>query len=239
MTVPTPRFEDDPDHTRGLEELTHAVRYRRFMFDLLEPHCGASVLEVGAGHGDFAAHFPAGRRLILTDTDEACLAELKERFAGRDEVSVRHLDLNDDVPVEQTVDSAIAINVLEHIEDDVGALRRMASAVKPGGNVLLYVPAYMSLYGEFDRAVGHVRRYTPATLRRTVEQAGLQPVVLRPVNLLGGIAWWLAVRLGGQVHPRPSLVKLYDLLVVPVVRVMERWIRVPFGKSLLCVARRV
>jgi hypothetical protein len=131
----------------------------------------------------------------------------------------------------------VAINLLEHIEEDVRALEAMASTVVPGGNVVLLVPGYPSLYGEFDRAVGHVRRYTPATLRRAVEAAGLQVTTLKPVNLLGGVAWWVAVRMGGRARPTPAVVRLYDRLVVPLVRASERRFDPPFGQSLLCVAR--
>ena len=96
----------------------------------------------------------------------------------------------------------VAINVLEHIEDDSGALRALASLVEPGGRIVLWVPGYQQLYGDFDRAVGHVRRYTPRTLTSAFVGAGLTPDLVRPVNLLGGIAWWLTVRRGGVNQPR-------------------------------------
>ena len=118
--------------------------------------------------------------------------------------------------------TALAINVLEHIENDVGALRAMASVVDPGGTVVIWVPGYEQLYGDFDRAVGHVRRYTPGSLREAFERAGLEPVEVRPVNLLGGIAWWLTVRRGGVGAPNPRLVAVYDRVVVPCTRVLER-----------------
>jgi hypothetical protein len=108
----------------------------------------------------------------------------------------------------------------------------------PDGAVVLWVPAYPALFGDFDRLVGHHRRYTPASLRTTVEAAGLVPEVLKPVNLLGGIAWWAAVRRGGAGTASPRLVRAYDRLVVPVTRSMERYWTPPFGQSLLCVARR-
>jgi hypothetical protein len=129
------------------------------------------------------------------------------------------------------------INVLEHIADDVEALKSVAAVCAPRGRIVIWVPGYMQLYGEFDKKVGHVTRYTPATLRRTVLAAGLEIEVLRPMNFLGGIAWWLAVRKGGAQYPNPRLVKIYDRTVVPVTRVLERFIRPPFGQTVFCVAR--
>jgi SAM-dependent methyltransferase len=227
----------EPEHTRGLETMTSAARYRRYVLDLLRPHLGRSVLEVGSGLGDLAADLADLDRLIVTDVDEICLGHLRERFAGRPSVDVMSLDLRVDEPPALGLDAVLAVNVLEHIEDDAAALTRMAKAVRPGGCVVLFVPAYPSLYGPHDRAAGHVRRYRPETIDAAVERAGLRSEIVRPVNFLGGIAWWMAVRVGGCSKPNPVLVSAYDATVVPIVRVTERWWRPPFGQSILCVAR--
>lgn len=228
----------DPDHTHGLEELSGAKRYRQYIFDLLRPHLGHSVLEVGAGRGELADLLADGTRdVIVTDIDPSVLAHLTAHFHGRPRVSVTALDLSGSASDIEQVDCAIAVNVMEHIDDDVLALAGIAERVKPGGTIALFVPAFPSLYGEFDRAVGHVRRYTPATMRAAVEGAGLEVQVLRPVDLLGAIAWWLAVKIGGQTRPRRSLVALFDVVAVPITRVIDRLFRLRFGKSILCVAR--
>jgi SAM-dependent methyltransferase len=224
-------------HTLGLEVLSGAVRYRRYLYELIEPHLGNSVLELGAGLGDFAAQLHGRKRVVVTDTDQFCLRALQTRFASRPEVEVQPLDLSWDPMFDPPVASVLAMNVLEHLEDDTKALMVMAAAVAPGGNVVVFVPGYPSLYGAFDRAVGHRRRYTPAMLRDVVEAAGLETTLLKPVNFLGGLAWWASVRVGGQTRPTPGLVKLYDRLVVPIMRASELRFQPPFGQSLLCVAR--
>ena len=230
-------MDEEPHHTLGLEVMSDAVRYRHYLLGLFEPHYGRTILEVGSGLGDLAAELKGFDRLIVTDVDPVCLRELSDRFSGRPDVEVMPLDLRESHAQNPSVDTVLAVNVLEHIVDDAGALRRMAEAVVPGGNIILFVPAYPSLFGPHDRAAGHVRRYVPKTLRETVTRAGLRVEVLRPVNFLGGVAWWVAVRVGGCSQPRSSLVGLYDRLVVPLVRLMEaRW-RPPFGQSILCVAR--
>jgi hypothetical protein len=94
----------------------------------------------------------------------------------------------------------------------------------------------MRLYGDFDRKVGHVRRYTPRTMRAAVERAGLRVLDVRPVNFLGGLAWWLAVRRVGAGRPDPRLVWLYDNVVIPTGKTIEAVVRPPFGQSVLCVA---
>jgi SAM-dependent methyltransferase len=213
-------------------------RYRRYQHELIAPHCGRSVLEIGAGRGEFAAQFTGLDRLVVTDTDPGAVEVLRRRFADRPEVRAARVALGGETPAVEPVDAVVAINVLEHIEDDAGALRSMAALVRPGGRLVLWVPGYPRLYGEFDARVGHVRRYTPATLREAFLRAGLEVDRCHPVNLLGGVAWWWAVRRGGACRPDPRLVRLYDRWVVPVTRSLERVVRVPFGQSVLGVARR-
>lgn len=224
---------------RSLEEGPgqYQRRYRAYQLELIERHCGDSVLEVGAGLGDFASQLTGLRRHVVTDVDPGCVARMAQRFADRPEVEARRLDLDGPLgDVGDPVSTVVAINVLEHFEDDSGTLASLAGLVEPGGRIVLWVPGYMQLYGEFDRRVGHVRRYTPATLRAAIEGAGLTPSVVHPVNLLGGVAWWLTVRRGGVDAPRPALLRLYDAGVVPVTRTLERRIRPPFGQSVLGVA---
>ncbi len=149
-------------------------RYRAYQFDVISRHCGPTVLEVGAGLGEFASQFHGLRRHVVTDVDPDCVASMARRFADRRETEARQLDLQGVLPdLGAPVSTVIAINVLEHIEDDSAALRALAGLVEPGGKIVLWVPGYMQLYGDFDRRVGHVRRYTPTTLRAAIVGAGL------------------------------------------------------------------
>lgn len=224
---------------RSLEDASgvNQRRYRAYQHELISTHCGPTVLEVGAGLGEFAAQFTGLQRHVVTDVDPACVASMAGRFADRAEVEARRLDLSGELPdLGARVSSVVAINVLEHLDDDAGALRRLARLVVPGGTIVIWVPGYEQLFGDFDRRVGHVRRYTPATLREAFVRAGLEPGVTTPVNLLGGIAWWLMVRRGGVGAPRPGLVRVYDRVVVPATRLIERHVTPPFGQSVLGVA---
>jgi len=215
-----------------------ARNYRKYEYDMVAPHVGRSMLEIGSGLGHFSEQF-LGRLdyLAVSDNDPYCVGELEKRYADDDRVEVLDLALPAEVKISQQVDTIVMMNVLEHIQEDVQALKDLAAVVVPGGRIVIWVPGYMQLYGDFDRKVGHVTRYTPATLRTSVEAAGLVPEVLKPINFLGGIAWWAAVRRGGVGYPNPKLVKIYDRTVVPTTRLIERVIRPPFGQTVLCVAR--
>jgi SAM-dependent methyltransferase len=217
---------------------TAAPRYRKWQIDTVRPYCGRTVLEVGPGMGHFAAELDelGLDRLVLADTEAYALARLRERYAGRPDVEVVELQVPGPVRIGEPVETIVAMNVIEHIEDDVGAMRDLASALTPGGRLIIWVPGYPSLYGDFDRKVGHVRRHTPATLRAAVRAAGLEVRVCRPINLLGGLGWWLAVRRGGVGYPKPWLVWLYDRVGIPASRLLERIVRPPFGQTVFCIA---
>ena len=174
--------------------------------------------------------------LVVSDSDPYCLDQLSQRYANRGDVEVLDLTLPGDVKIRQKVDTVVMMNVLEHIADDVQALRDLAACLTPEGRIVIWVPGYMQLYGDFDRLVGHVTRYTPKTLRSSVEAAGLNVEVCKPVNLIGGIAWWLTVRVSGIGHASPRLASVYDMTVVPVTRALERMFTPPFGQTVFCVA---
>jgi SAM-dependent methyltransferase len=212
-------------------------KYRKYQFDLIQPYVGRSLLEIGSGLGDFSAQFQHRLEyLVVTDSDTYCVEQLTDRYEGRDDVDVLELALPGQIKIRQKVDTVIMMNVLEHIADDSEALRDLAACLDPTGHLIIWVPGYQRLYGDFDRLVGHHRRYTPATLRAVVEASGLIPQVCKPVNFLGGIAWWLAVRRLGVGHASTGLVSLYDATVVPATRILERAFHPPFGQSVLCVA---
>lgn len=221
-----------------LEDLVEARRYRKWLVDLAVPHLGEDPLEIGSGLGHYASDWAAVGvpRWTASEADPDRLSILHERFADDRVVRVRELV----VPIRETADhsSVVAYNVLEHIPDDVAAVRAFAGLLRPGGRVVLVVPAFPSAMSDFDRAIGHQRRYRRAGLRRVVEEAGLQVEVLHHVNSLGLLGWYVVVK-ALRRRPRAGvLLRVYDGLVVPVLRRAEARRPPPFGQSLLVVARR-
>lgn len=220
-----------------LEDLVEAHHYRRWLVGLAVPHLGDDPLEVGSGLGHYAAEWAAAGvpRWTASEADPARLQDLRSRFAGHPVVRVRELA----VPVSETAEhsAVVAYNVLEHIPDDVEALRGFARLLRPGGRVVLVVPAFPSAMSSFDLAIGHQRRYRRRTLRAAVEQAGLQVEVLHHVNSVGLLAWYLHMRLMGG-RPRAGFtLQVFDRGFVPVLRRLEARVPPPFGASLFLVAR--
>jgi hypothetical protein len=134
-------------------------------------------------------------------------------------------------------DTAIALNVVEHIAEDFGAVRSMAEAVVPGGHVLILVPALQSIYGAMDTALGHYRRYNKDRLRAVLTGAGLEVVMLRWFNRAGVLGWWWRGKVRGLSDIPVRSAGAFDRLV-PLLR-HERLLPLPFGQSVIGVGRRV
>ena len=82
-------------------------------------------------------------------------------------------------------------NVLEHIEDDVGELKLLHDYLEDHGLLLVYVPAYMMLYSEFDASVGHYRRYSKKNLKKVIQDANFEVIGFQFVDCLGFFVWFL------------------------------------------------
>ena len=236
-----PVLPGDHAGAETLEILAEAPRYNRWQFDMVAPWLGTRILEVGAGIGNMSEQFLGGRPelLVVTDTDPFYRDRLAERFAGRAEVVVEALSMPDLSAgprfAQYRLDTVIATNVVEHIEDDLGTVRTMRDLLVPGGRAVILVPALQSLYGTLDRELGHFRRYGPSRLRLLLERAGLEVEQLRWFNRVGVLGWWFNGRVRGVNRIPLDQLRSFDRLV-PLLR-LERFLPLPFGQSLIAVGR--
>ena len=230
-------MRDNGDHDAYLDVAEDSSpNYLRWIADMCRPHLGNRVLEVGAGTGSITEQYANGRDLLVIDPSDWCVAALRRRFAHAENVTVRKADLDALSDSNREFDSAVMINVLEHIEDDVAALRTLRRLLRPGGRIVLYVPALNGLYGAYDRKVGHFRRYAPWRMREIVREASLEPIVVRYVNALAIPAWLVYSHTDVEANPSSKLA-LWDRVGVPMTRLVESRVRLPFGLNLFCVAR--
>lgn len=220
-----------------LEELSDARAYRRWLADLGRPYLGDDPVEIGSGTGDYALEWAPGvSKFTASEADESRYKSLAARFADHDTIVTREL-LLPDPDADGHHSCALAYNVLEHIPDHVGALRGMGALIRPGAPVVIIVPAFPSAMSRFDRAIGHERRYTVASLRDAMTQAGLEVEQVRYLNPVGLINWYVSVKALGMTPRNGALLRLYDRTAVPVARFLDEHVRSPFGQSVFGVAR--
>ncbi len=221
-----------------LDNLDGAENYAQWIFAFLEPYLGRDILEVGAGHGTFTDLLAArDARVVATDLSERCVGALRERFSARSNVEILPGDTS--VSARQgPFDTAILINVLEHIEHDDLALEHLRQSLRPGGRLVLWVPAFQGLYADFDRRVGHFRRYQREGLAAQLARAGFVVVQIHYANAIGAVIWWVVARQLGATPTRRQSVSAFDRYVIPIVRRLESRRPPPFGQSVFAVAVR-
>ena len=234
---------ENPDHVgETLAMLAHADRYNQWMFDNIRPYLGRRVVEIGCGIGNFTAAIAStdASQVVATDVSSKYLQLLADRFNSSGKVRTEVWDLNNPPSdlVRESSESAVCLNVLEHIPNDVEAMRNIYSALSPGGRLIALVPAHPWLYGTMDDQLGHVQRYRRQEFERKLEQAGFIIEKTFWMNAVGMIGWFTS----GRILKRPTIptgqVKIFEM-TVPIARLIDRLAtRLVGGLSVICVARR-
>lgn len=233
--------ENDPEGLHTLEAVSRAGRFNQWMFEQVQPWMKGEILEVGSGIGNISRFFVAqGARITLSDIRSAYCDQLRRSFPGN---QVQLLDLvHPDFSTEYAsllgrFDSAFALNVVEHIEDDVLAMQNLVQLLRPGGTVVILVPAGPWLYNSIDTGLEHFRRYTPQRLQALFAASKLSVDRCWMFNALGIPAWmyggWFARKReieGGQMNA-------YDKLV-PLARLLDRISFSRIGLSVIAAGRK-
>jgi SAM-dependent methyltransferase len=224
------------DEIWDLENLKRARGLGDWVFEQFDEHVRGRVAEIGAGIGTYSERIAATGRvddLLLVEPEPACAARLREQFPQVAEETLP------DAPSLKAGDRdlVVALNVVEHIEDDHGAVAAMARALRPQGVLTLLVPAHPRLYGPLDRQYGHARRYTKDRLRAVVEGAGLTVVDIYRFNALG-IAGWVVKNRTKDPSLDPRSLRAYERMLPAYRRLVEDRFRPPAGLSLIVHARR-
>lgn len=199
------------------------------------------LTELGCGSGGMLEALGRFGTAVGVETDSVLRARARER--GLD---VRPGALPDDIPLEAgTWDAVCLFDVLEHVEDEAGALAACRRLLAPAGRLFVTVPAYAWLWSRHDELLGHRRRYTAGRLRRAAEGAGYAVERLTYFNTLLAPPI-MAVRLvramlrrpGHDLHrPGPVANRVLAACFAAEAPLLG-WLSPPFGISILLVARR-
>ena len=203
----------------------------------------ARILDLGCGTGATTASLAEFGAVCGIDMGPAALKHASARGLAVARGSAEHVPLR-----ASALDVVVALDVLEHLDDDRRALREILRVLRPGGILLATVPAYTFLWSSHDDAIGHRRRYVRSELRERVAAAGFEiPLCSYIMGSVLPIA--VVVRLAERLRPRrgppqssyPELPRAVNAVLARVAALggqLAPIVPLPFGLSIMIVARR-
>ncbi len=211
-----------------------------------DPKARSLAVDIGCGTGYTAMVFQSHFRMVGADVSRDALRLSR----GRGLIRLCQIDMTEfSLPFKSdSFDLVFALDVIEHIEDDVQALRECGRILKNGGLLVATVPAFMALWSPWDEALGHRRRYNALTLAQTGQKAGLSTKRLSymfffvfPIAVLIRVVKRLiqrnAVRYSSDFIPIPGPL---NHLLIGIGR-LEQWVltklnlNFPWGLSVISV----
>ena len=220
--------------TDNLLVMADANNYNKYLLSLVlyQAKKNEHIVDFGAGIGTFA------RELSRKGYQVHCIEpDPKQADIIRDAglpVTTSLAEIED-----CSIDYLYTLNVLEHIADDLMMLRQWHQKLKPGGKILVYVPAFQMLYSSMDRKVGHFRRYTKQTLTKKLVEAQFHDMEGSYVDSLGFFATLLFKYIGddtGALNRRALI--FYDRIIFPCSKIFDYLLNSFFGKNVFMVATK-
>lgn len=222
------------------DRMRHLPNYYKWIYGIFRPYLGGEVIELGcgAGHG-ISVYLSETDHLTAVDYNPELLRALADRHSDA-KLTPLALDLLEDwhaLP-QGKADAVLMMDVLEHFRRDRDFIQKAAKLLKPGGHLLMKVPAQAELYGEIDQASGHYRRYDRQDLEALALAEGLELVSLRSINRLGALAYRFKRQKPSNFSKTFSVGQLRVInWAIPLIRLGDA-IPVSGGLSFACVMRK-
>lgn len=232
---------NDTNSSVGIQKrLRRANNYNRWIYETVRPYVGSSILDVGCSIGNITRFFLDRGKIFGIDVDQEAIGSINEEFGARPNFKAFVLDIADEAALaleDQGFDTVVSFNVLEHVEDDAKALNHVMRILRPGGRLVLLVPAHQALFGSMDRADHHFRRYSRAALTAKLEAAGFVIEKQFWFNLPGILPWWLNGRVLKKSSASENEYSWFDRFV-PLIQFVEGKLRPPLGLSIVTVCSK-
>jgi SAM-dependent methyltransferase len=206
-------------NSQDLEASAYMPDYYSWFFQLCQPYLHGPGIEFDGGIGTVSALLKSQpEKLVLVEPAAKFTEGLNERFSNDKKIKTsKNLLENFIVEYEDnSFDTVVLINVSEHIKDDALALQNLDRVLKPGGDLIIFVPALKFLFSKMNADLGHFRRYQSDELNTLVNAAGMKLISAKYFYAQGVLPWWIVNTIMGKTDFDPRLTRLYDTLGIPL-----------------------
>ena len=210
--------------------------FRKYQFDLIKEFISGNVAEIGPGNGIILElYLDLCDKLDLFEPDKNLYSKLNDKFSNYKKVNV----INDELNISSNIyDVILYLDVLEHIEDYEKEILKAHNALKKGGYLLINVPAFQFLYSDFDKDVGHFRRYSKKDITNLCSNYNLEINRLKYYDSIGFFLSFLSKMTRSNYKKNfEKKIKIWDSLI-PFSRILDKIFISYFGKSLLIVIKK-
>jgi SAM-dependent methyltransferase len=223
---------------KELDIFSKAINWKKYWYSFIEPYLKGNIAEIGSGCGNNSFLIVNNEKIntIYCVEPDAELIQFSKAKINNTKITYINGFLSD-IPLEKTFDAILYIDVLEHIEKDVEELEKASFRLKKNGVLIVLSPAFPFLFTEFDKAVGHYRRYKKSDFLRLTNKT-LNPLKCQYLDSFGVI---LSFSNKFLASPQPSFsqIQFWDKCVVPISKVMDFLFNYRFGKSILMIWQKI
>ncbi|MBF0363103.1 MAG: glycosyltransferase [Oligoflexia bacterium] len=206
--------------SKNLARMARAHRFNKWVAEKIKPYVGDNVLEIGAGIGNMTKNLVPRNNYFATDINPSHLRYLEKFAEDKPYMVTANINLenhSDFLKLPRKVDTVICSNVLEHISDDSNGLKNIHTSLEDGGRAIILVPQGKWLYGGYDQALGHKKRYSLKELITLSEQSNFKVEKIMPFNRFGSLVWFINSRILKQ--KTFGIMQIYSLnLLTPILK---------------------
>lgn len=227
----------------GLETLSvisKTVNFNNWMYQSIKPFIKGNVLEIGSGIGNITQYIINDKFKVTASDIRTDYCDILQNKFGKNQclnavknIDIVHPDFNHQYKdLFSKFDTIIALNTIEHIENDLLAIKNCRKFLFENGNLIILVPANPALYNSFDKELKHFRRYTKAALENLFIKAGYKIQKTQYFNSIGVLGWWFSGNVLRNKTIQEGQMKLFDFMV-PAFKIADKIVMNRAGLSLI------
>jgi 2-polyprenyl-3-methyl-5-hydroxy-6-metoxy-1,4-benzoquinol methylase len=217
-----------------LEHFDSASNFRKYQVSLISNYIKGNFVEVGAGKGGLVPYYKKiPKKITLLEPEKKLFKILKKRFPSK-KIKIKNYTID---KLKSHYDTIIYYDVLEHIKKDLSEVSMASKKLKKNGYLIISVPAYQSFYSDFDKSVGHYKRYNKQDFISIEKKKKLKIEKLVYYDSVGFLFLVLNKVLSLKQTNLKNKIFMWNLLI-PVSKLIDYLTFNMFGKSLLCVFKK-